>query len=185
MGIVQTLKSSIAEVGNEISGGEASVYLGCSNCIDLGQYLVTCKSVVGQSTCFENVVLFLNPKRGRIRGWCWLEFNRVYINCFKKTVVFPEVGAKEDWFVFAKQVDESVQDGAELFMLLANLDIREERTIEELAIVCEFAEVFPEDISDLPPKREVEFSIDLVPGTSPVSMAPYRMSASELKELKS
>ena len=65
----------------------------------------------------------------------------------------------------AKQVDESVQGGAELFMLLATLDIRKKRTIEELPIVCEFAEVFPEDISDLPPEREVEFSIDLVPGT--------------------
>ncbi|XP_050890569.1 uncharacterized protein LOC127095973 [Lathyrus oleraceus] len=119
-----------------------------------------------------------------ILGMNWLEFNRVYINCFEKTIIFPEVGAKEDWFVSAKQVDESVQGGAELFMLLTTLDIREKRTIEELPIVCEFAEVFPEDISDLPSEREVEFSIDLIPGTSPVSMTPYRMSASELKELK-
>ncbi|MCI63111.1 cellular nucleic acid-binding protein, partial [Trifolium medium] len=39
-------------------------------------------------------------------------------------------------------------------------------------------------ISDVPPEREVEFTIDLVPGTSPISMAPYRKSASELNELK-
>ncbi|MCI88369.1 cellular nucleic acid-binding protein, partial [Trifolium medium] len=45
-------------------------------------------------------------------------------------------------------------------------------------------DVFPEDISDVPPEREVEFSIDIVPGTSPITMAPYRMSASELNELK-
>ncbi|MCI32734.1 RNA-directed DNA polymerase (Reverse transcriptase), partial [Trifolium medium] len=45
-------------------------------------------------------------------------------------------------------------------------------------------DVFPGDVSDVPPEREVEFTIDLVPGTSPISMAPYRMSASELKELK-
>ena len=44
--------------------------------------------------------------------------------------------------------------------------------------------MFPDDINDLPPEREVEFSIDLVSGTSPVSMAPYRMSTSELGELK-
>ena len=43
---------------------------------------------------------------------------------------------------------------------------------------------FLEDVSDLPPEREVEFSIYLIPGTSPVSMTPYRMSASELSELK-
>ena len=63
---------------------------------------------------------------------------------FREDGYFPEVGAKEDWFVSAKQVDESMQDGAELFMLLATLDIREKRTIEELPIVCEFAEVFPD-----------------------------------------
>ncbi|MCI32958.1 RNA-directed DNA polymerase (Reverse transcriptase), partial [Trifolium medium] len=45
-------------------------------------------------------------------------------------------------------------------------------------------DVFPKDVSDVPPEREVEFTIDLVPGTGPISMAPYRMSASELKELK-
>ncbi|MCI89032.1 cellular nucleic acid-binding protein, partial [Trifolium medium] len=44
--------------------------------------------------------------------------------------------------------------------------------------------VFPGDVSDVPPEREVEFSIDLVPGTGLISMAPYRISASELKELK-
>ncbi|MCI63363.1 RNA-directed DNA polymerase (Reverse transcriptase), partial [Trifolium medium] len=56
--------------------------------------------------------------------------------------------------------------------------------IEELPVVCEFPGVFPGDVSDLPPEREVEFSIDLIPGTGPISMTPYRMSASELKELK-
>src|SRR3954463_10980536 len=115
----------------------------------------------------------------------WLEFNRVYINCFDKTVIFPEISVKEDLFLSAKQVGESVQDGAELFMLLAILDVHEKRTIDELPIVCDFAEVFPEDVSDLPPERGVDFAIELNPVTSPVSMAPYRMSASELKELKS
>ena len=65
------------------------------------------------------------------------------------------------------------------------MDICEKRTIGEIVIVHDFPEVFPEDVSDSPPEREVEFMIDLVPRTSPVSMAPYRMSVSELKELKS
>ncbi|MCI68172.1 RNA-directed DNA polymerase (Reverse transcriptase), partial [Trifolium medium] len=55
---------------------------------------------------------------------------------------------------------------------------------EELPIVCEFPDVFPGDVSDVLPEREVKFAIDLIPGTSPISIAPYRMSASELKELK-
>ncbi|MCI82372.1 cellular nucleic acid-binding protein, partial [Trifolium medium] len=56
--------------------------------------------------------------------------------------------------------------------------------MEELPIVNEFPDVFSEDVTNVPPKREVEFTIDLVPGTSPISMAPYRMSASKLNEFK-
>ncbi|XP_058774552.1 uncharacterized protein LOC131648839 [Vicia villosa] len=51
-----------------------------------------------------------------ILGMNWLEFNRVHNNCFNRTVIFLEIGVKEDLFLSAKQVDESVQDGAELFM---------------------------------------------------------------------
>ena len=51
-------------------------------------------------------------------------------------------------------------------------------------MVCNFPEVFPDEIPDVPPEREVEFSIDLLLGTKPVAMAPYRMSAFELSELK-
>ncbi|XP_058760552.1 uncharacterized protein LOC131633895 [Vicia villosa] len=53
--------------------------------------------------------------------------------------------------------------------------------LREIPVVCEF----PEDITSLPPEREAEFSIDLVPGTAPVSITPYRMSPIELRELKS
>ncbi|MCI69974.1 RNA-directed DNA polymerase (Reverse transcriptase), partial [Trifolium medium] len=56
--------------------------------------------------------------------------------------------------------------------------------VDALPVVCEFADVFPDDISDLPPEREVEFAIDVLPGTSLISMAPYRMSAAELEKLK-
>ena len=48
----------------------------------------------------------------------------------------------------------------------------------------EFPDVFPEDLLGLPPDREVEFSIDLIPSTAPISKAPYRMAPAELKELK-
>jgi hypothetical protein len=51
--------------------------------------------------------------------------------------------------------------------------------------VNEFLDVFPDDITSLPPEREIEFSIDLMPGAQPISVAPYRMSPVELRELKS
>ncbi|XP_057953800.1 uncharacterized protein LOC131148081 [Malania oleifera] len=60
----------------------------------------------------------------------------------------------------------------------------EERDLEMIAVVCEFPDVFLEDLSRLPPDREVEFAIELAPGTAPILKAPYRMVPVELRELK-
>ncbi|KAA3469924.1 Transposon Ty3-I Gag-Pol polyprotein [Gossypium australe] len=60
-----------------------------------------------------------------------------------------------------------------------------ESKIQSMPVVCEFLVVFLEELPGLPPVREIEFSIDLVPGTTPTSIAPYRMAPSELKDLHS
>ncbi|GJQ91438.1 reverse transcriptase domain-containing protein [Tanacetum coccineum] len=59
----------------------------------------------------------------------------------------------------------------------------EEKRLEDVPIVQDFPEVFPEDLPGLPPTRQVEFQIDLVPGAAPVARAPYRLAPSEMKEL--
>ena len=56
--------------------------------------------------------------------------------------------------------------------------------LEEIHVVNEYPDVFPEDLHGLPPDRDVEFTIDLIPGINPISIAPYRMAPSELRELK-
>jgi hypothetical protein len=60
----------------------------------------------------------------------------------------------------------------------------EARTVEEVPVVCEYPDVFPEDLPGMPPDRDLEFIIDLVPGTAPIAKRPYRMAANELEELK-
>nr|GFB04463.1 retrovirus-related Pol polyprotein from transposon 17.6 [Tanacetum cinerariifolium] len=62
-------------------------------------------------------------------------------------------------------------------------DKSEKKRLEDVPIVRNFPEVFPEDLSGLPPIRPVEFQIDLVPGAAPVARAPYRLAPSEMKEL--
>ncbi|PKA59785.1 hypothetical protein AXF42_Ash011909 [Apostasia shenzhenica] len=65
------------------------------------------------------------------------------------------------------------------------LDVKADLTeLQSVPVVKEYADVFPENLPGLPPDREVEFSIDLVPGTGPISKAPYRMVTTELLELK-
>ncbi|KAI3776561.1 hypothetical protein L1987_46347 [Smallanthus sonchifolius] len=61
----------------------------------------------------------------------------------------------------------------------------EKKSIQDIPIIRDFPEVFPEDLSGLPPVRQVEFRIDLVPGANPVARAPYRLAPSEMHELAS
>jgi len=56
--------------------------------------------------------------------------------------------------------------------------------VADIPVVCEFSDVFPEDFPGLPPDRDIEFKIDLILGTTPISRRPYRMLPNELVELK-
>ncbi|GJZ12464.1 putative reverse transcriptase domain-containing protein [Tanacetum coccineum] len=62
-------------------------------------------------------------------------------------------------------------------------DKSEKKRLEDVPIVQDIPEVFPEDFPGLPPTRQVEFQIDLIPGVAPVARAPYRLAPSEMKEL--
>ncbi|XP_021747406.1 uncharacterized protein LOC110713258 [Chenopodium quinoa] len=64
------------------------------------------------------------------------------------------------------------------------VESEEKKGIEGISVVEEFPDVFPDKILGMPPVRDVEFTIDLVPGTGPISKAPYRISPAELRELK-
>ena len=55
---------------------------------------------------------------------------------------------------------------------------------ENILVIREFLNVFPEELPGVPPERKVDLSIEVVQGTTPISRAPYRMDPTELKELK-
>jgi len=65
-----------------------------------------------------------------------------------------------------------------------NLDGVEEKTLFDVPVVCEYSDVFLEELPWLPPDRDIEFAIDLVPSTAPITKRTYRMSVEELVELK-
>jgi hypothetical protein len=56
--------------------------------------------------------------------------------------------------------------------------------LAKILVVCEFLDVFPDELPGLPPDRDVKFTIELNPGTPPISRRPYRMPPNELAELK-
>jgi hypothetical protein len=60
----------------------------------------------------------------------------------------------------------------------------EEKPVENIKVVCEYPDVFPEELPGMPPDRDIEFSIELLPGTAPISKRPYKMDVKDLVELK-
>ncbi|XP_059638714.1 uncharacterized protein LOC132280988 [Cornus florida] len=122
-----------------------------------------------------------------ILGMDWLSSFRATIDYFsgRVSVCTPE----GDCFVFVGDRGDSLVsacygvrgwDRCDFF--LASILAEEDGDVETVyaSVVCEFLDVFP----DLPPRREVEFVIDLMPGTAPISIAPYHMAPAELEELK-
>jgi hypothetical protein len=65
-----------------------------------------------------------------------------------------------------------------------SIDGKEANLIEDFRIVSEFPDVFPKELPGMPPKRKVEFAIELIPGTAPISKRAYRVSGPELVEPK-
>jgi len=120
-----------------------------------------------------------------ILGMDWLSSNLVLLKCFDKSVVFDDSRVSKDMMLIsANQVVTSLKEDAQVYMILSSLEVETKVFMCDLPVVREFPEVFPEDISSLPPEKEIEFSIDLVPSAGPIFVAPYRMSPIELAELK-
>ncbi|GKA39466.1 putative reverse transcriptase domain-containing protein [Tanacetum coccineum] len=76
-----------------------------------------------------------------------------------------------------------ISRGCQIFIIQVMEKKSDEKRLEDIPIVREFPDVFPEDLPGLPPVRQVEFQIDLIPGAAPVARAPYRLAPSEMQEL--
>ncbi|GJZ30065.1 reverse transcriptase domain-containing protein [Tanacetum coccineum] len=96
-------------------------------------------------------------------GMDWLSKYHARIICDEKVVHIPIDGETLITRVMEKKSDE--------------------KRLEDIPVVKEFLEVFPENLPDLPPVCQVEFQIDLIPGAAPVVRAPYRLAPSEMQEL--
>ncbi|KZV37896.1 hypothetical protein F511_12178 [Dorcoceras hygrometricum] len=74
--------------------------------------------------------------------------------------------------------------GNEGYLVYAVDVTKETPKLNDIPVVKEFPDVFPDEIPGFPPQRDIDFTIELMPGTEPISRAPYRMAPAELKELK-
>ena len=130
-----------------------------------------------------------------ILGMDWLTKHRAVVDCGQKTVVLrcsdkSEViiqGIRSSVMsnvISAMQARRFIRKGYEAFLALILDSKRDQVDVEKIPVVREFPNVFPEELLGIPLEREVDLSIEIVPGIAPVSRAPYKMAPVELKELK-
>nr|KYP49956.1 Transposon Ty3-G Gag-Pol polyprotein [Cajanus cajan] len=143
---------------------------------------VGCPIVVNEKKYKVNLICLPLVDIDIILGMDWLSSNRVLIDCANRRLIFPQV--EEGLLILGGQAESLLRDRAECCLLLVAMSVETERVIAEIDVVRDFAEVFPDEVPGLPPIREMEFSIDLVPGAGPVSVSPYRMAPAGLVELK-
>ncbi|GJX92575.1 putative reverse transcriptase domain-containing protein [Tanacetum coccineum] len=104
----------------------------------------------------------------------WLSNYKAEIICHEKVVRIPLPDGK-----VLRVVGERPEEKARLLMSAKASDKKQ----EEIVVVRDFPEVFPDDLSGLPPIREIEFQIELIPRATPVAKSPYRLAPSEMEEL--
>ncbi|GJT10567.1 putative reverse transcriptase domain-containing protein [Tanacetum coccineum] len=123
----------------------------------------------------------------------WLAENDVFIVCGKKVVNIPcgnktlivkgDKGSSRLKVISCIKARKYVERGCWMFVAYVTEEKSKEKCLEDVPVIRDFPEVFPDDFLGLPPPRQVEFKIDLVPGAAPVARPPYRLAPSEMKEL--
>nr|GFC83529.1 reverse transcriptase domain-containing protein [Tanacetum cinerariifolium] len=126
-------------------------------------------------------------------GMDWLSKNDAAILCGEKKVMIPlknmaliiegDRNQSRLKIISCIKARKYIENGCELFLAQVTGTVSKEKRVEDVPVIRDFPEVFPEDFPGLPPPRQVEFCIDLIPGATPVARAPYRLAPSELKEL--
>ncbi|KAJ0863760.1 putative nucleotidyltransferase, Ribonuclease H [Helianthus annuus] len=127
-------------------------------------------------------------------GMDWLSQHQAEILCSEKIIRIPrsgqeplevqgdKSGAVVGIISFLK-AQKCLRKGHTAILALVSDASVKEKKLEDIPVVRDFPQVFPEDLPGLPPHRQVEFQIELAPGAAPIARAPYRLAPSELEEL--
>ena len=120
---------------------------------------------------FANINVLESRGIGVILGMDWLAKSDGIIQCAKRLVLMTSPQGDRVEFVATLPSAEH-----------CGVNQLEGTILDDIRVVCEFPDVFPDDLPGMPPDRDIEFVIDLYPGTTPISKSPYRMAVNELEE---
>ncbi|GJV37859.1 putative reverse transcriptase domain-containing protein [Tanacetum coccineum] len=149
-------------------------YAASSFKVEVDRIIRNCKLELGNSLFTIDLIPLGHGSFDVIVGMDWLSKHKTEIVCHKKVVRIP-LESDEILHVLGERTPRIAK-------ALSNVKV-DEPQLSDISIVRDFVKVFLEDLSRLPPQRQVEFRIDLVPEVTPVAKSPYRLAPSEMKEL--
>jgi hypothetical protein len=128
---------------------------------------------LGSKIILTNLIIINLVGMDVILGMEWMNQHKVILDISDRVVEinFPSVGHTTLYLPF--------RDGTDACAYVTIIS-----PLEEIPVVCEYPDVFPDELPGMPPDRDVEFVIELQPGTTPISKRPYRMPLKELAEQK-
>ena len=187
----------IAQVNIEIQPIDCSmvVSLPTGDSLIADRVYMGCRVIIEGYEFMANLVLLDIQDFDVILGMDWLPRHHATMDCFRKEVKFCRPGEPGITFCGVRKILSSsmmsVMMAGKMLRksypgyLAYAVEVRDDdMRLEDIPVVREFPDVFPDDLLGLPPDREIEFQIELALGTEPSSRAPYRMAPTELKELK-
>ncbi|GKC64339.1 putative reverse transcriptase domain-containing protein [Tanacetum coccineum] len=138
--------------------------------VEIDKVIKGCKLEIEGHVFDIDLIPFGHGSFDVIIGMDWLSNHKAEIICHEKVVRIPLLDGKV-LRVLGEKPEEKMRH---------LMGVKKQ---EEIVVVRDFPEVFPDDLSGLPPIREIEFQIELIPGATPVAKSPYRLAPSELEEL--
>ncbi|KAJ0743435.1 putative aspartic peptidase domain superfamily, DNA/RNA polymerase superfamily [Helianthus annuus] len=129
-----------------------------------------------------------------VLGMDWLSHNQAQIARDKKLIIMKTPSGESVTIqgdtqyglpnnVSILKVSQCLKSGCVIYM--AQVTVNDPKSkIEDIPIISEYPDVFPDELPGLPPKRQVEFRIDILQGSAPIARAPYRLAPTEMKELR-
>ena len=165
-----------------VEGGQGRVYRDCP--IKIREY-----------EFFGDLIELSFKEFDVILGMDWLPRHQVMVDCRMKRVTLRTPNEDEVTFIgmrsnhlsnviSATTARKMVRKGCEAYLAYVIYTVKARPSVSDIPTVSDFSDVFLEEFLGLPPQREIEVAIDVVPGATPASITPYRMDPVELKELK-
>ena len=171
------------EMANGKTESTGEIYTGCT--LTLNQHVFRIDLMHVSIRSFDVIIGmdWLSPHHAEIM--CHEKAVRLHLPNHETLVIYGDKPSTNLRLISCIQAQKHLRKNDLTFLAHIVDKTKEEVNIQDIPVAREFPDVFPEDLPGVPPERQVEFRIDLVPGATPLAKSPYRLAPAEMHELSS